>query len=83
MQTLLKTLLILANGEQGLDSDSSDCAGDILSLLTTTITTVSPVDTKKAAYLRVCLNVLNRVRNFAAEARPVSEKLVRDLFASI
>jgi len=76
-------LLVLANSQQGLESDSNDSAGDILNLLTATISSVSPSDANKVGYLKVCLNVLNRVRNFASEARPVSEKLVRDLFGTI
>lgn len=42
VQTLLKTILVLKSVEQGLNVDSSDSAGDILNLLTQTITTVSP-----------------------------------------
>jgi len=31
----------------------------------------------------VCLNVLNRVKSFAVEARPVTARLVKDLFSKL
>lgn len=83
VQVLLKSFLMLTSGDHGLDSDSTESAGDILSLLTATISSLTPSDAKKATYLEVCLNVLNRVRNFAAEARPVSQKLITDMFETI
>lgn len=64
-------------------SDSNESTGDILNLLTSTIASVVPSDPSKTNYLKVCLNVLNRVRNLAAEARPVTEKLLKDLFHTL
>ena len=83
VEPLLKAALVLANSSQGLDSDSKDSAGDILNLLTSNIATVVPSDASKANYLKVCLNVLNRLRNLAAEAKPVTEKMLRDLFDTL
>ena len=63
--------------------DSSDSAGDILSLLTKTITATTPQDSVKASYLTVCLNVLCRIQSIAPEAQEVTTQIVRDLFEKI
>ena len=83
VQTLLKTILVLQSSEQGLNVDSSDSAGDILNLLTQTITSVSPTDAAKTNYLKVCLNVLCRIQSIAPEARSVTAEIVKDLFRKI
>ena len=85
VQPLLKTILVLssAQGQDGLETDSNDSAGDILSLLTTSISQAVASDPAKVTHLKVCLNVLSRINNLLPEAPQVTEVLVRDLFERI
>ena len=68
VQPLLKSFLVLSSTEQGMDADSSDSTGDILNLLTSAITTTTPSDANKTIYLKVCLNVLNRIDSISSDA---------------
>ena len=83
VQPLLKTLLVLSRSTESVDADSKDSAGDILSLLTSSIASTMPSDPIKTNYLKVCLNVLDRIRNLVPEARDVTKQLVKDQLSSI
>jgi len=81
---LLKTILVLAENNNGrLDADSKDSIGDILNLLTSTIVSTTPSDDFKTSHLRLCLNVLERIRILVPEAQDVTKLLIREHFSKV
>jgi len=76
-------LVLAASNNGSLDADSKDSAGDILNLLTSIIASTTPSDAAKSTYLRVSLNVLDRIRIHVPEAGDVTKQLVSDLFTRI
>ena len=76
--------MVLAENNNGrLDADSKDSIGDILNLLTSTIVSTTSSDDFKTSHLRLCLNVLERIRILVPEAQDVTKLLIKEHFSKV